>query len=545
MCAKDKKPLIVAVVVTVIFAILSLLYAGYITDLLTSESQMHLSEVATQGAASVQRQVARDFDILEVLADGSIADPNVPLSAKIERIKKQATKFDLFRIGIVDLKGNAITSDDHEFSVSDREFFKSAVEGKRFISQPIIDKVDKVTPGIVYAVPVYNEGEVASVLFSGYELDKLTERIDISFYHESGIAFITDSSGKILLHPNKDRIGRNIVEVAMVLNKRDEVEKFKNDLLSGASGVSHFKMKEEDRFFAYAPIKGANDWFLLTSLPAVSVFERSQKVILFTVILLVSIAVIFAIVVAYIVVTKKKSNERIIKLAYYDQLTGAPNAECFKIEARDLCNKFEEEKYTLLNFDVRQFRYLNNDLGYEAGNHLLIHIADCLANTVSRDETYARVGNDQFLLLVSIGNDGEQMRKYIYDLYEKIAKWQQPTGGYYSINMNFGVYKLNSEDTDIMSAMEKSNIARKSTKVGHETDIAVYDTAMQIKIDQDTELEKSMPKALENGEFKLYIQPKYDLLSERIVGGEALVRWVKADGTMIMPDEFISLFEQT
>ncbi|MEG1663606.1 MAG: hypothetical protein RR338_06425, partial [Clostridia bacterium] len=64
---------------------------------------------------------------------------------------------------------------------------------------------------------------------------------------------------------------------------------------------------------------------------------------------------------AYIVVTKKKSNERIIKLAYYDQLTGAPNAECFKIEARDLCNKFEEEKYTLLNFDVRQFRYLNND----------------------------------------------------------------------------------------------------------------------------------------------------------------------------------------
>ncbi|MEG1663607.1 MAG: cache domain-containing protein, partial [Clostridia bacterium] len=155
----------------------------------------------------------------------------------------------------MDLEGNAITSDDHEFSVSDREFFKSAVEGTRFISQPIIDKVDKVTPGIVYAVPVYNEGEVASVLFSGYELDKLTERIDISFYHESGIAFITDSSGKILLHPNKDRIGRNIVEVAMVLNKRDEVEKFKNDLLSGASGVSHFKMKEEDRFFAYAPIK--------------------------------------------------------------------------------------------------------------------------------------------------------------------------------------------------------------------------------------------------------------------------------------------------
>ncbi|MEG2571332.1 MAG: cache domain-containing protein, partial [Clostridia bacterium] len=286
MRTKRRKILILAVFVALVLVVLGILYARYITELLTSESQMHLSEVATQGAASVQRQIARDFDILDVLADGSISDPAVPLSSKMERIKKQAYKFGLFRIGLVDLEGNATTSDDHEFSVKDREFFKAAVRGERFISEPIIDKVDGVTPGIVYAVPVYHNGVITSVLFSGYELASLTDRIDISFYHESGIAFIVDSDANVLLHPIEERNNTNIAEIAETRNKPSVVEGFKHNLKSGKSGVTHIVMRTEDRFFAYAPIKGANDWFLFASLPVTSVLDRSQKVIIMTVLLL-------------------------------------------------------------------------------------------------------------------------------------------------------------------------------------------------------------------------------------------------------------------
>ncbi|MEG0146097.1 MAG: cache domain-containing protein, partial [Clostridia bacterium] len=232
---KRQKRLIFIVLAAMLFIVLSVLYARYITDLLTSESRMHLSEVATQGAASVQRQIARDFDILEVLADGIISDPAVPLEKKMARIREQAQKFDLYRIAIVDPEGNATASDDHCFSVADRDFFKAAINGTRFLSEPIIDKVDKVTPGVVYAVPVYHAGSVVSVLFSGYELNKLTERIDISFYHESGIAFIVDSDGNVLLHPSKDRIGKNIVEVAKERNRAETVEQFSGDLKSGES----------------------------------------------------------------------------------------------------------------------------------------------------------------------------------------------------------------------------------------------------------------------------------------------------------------------
>ncbi|MEG0985195.1 MAG: GGDEF domain-containing protein [Clostridia bacterium] len=542
---KRQKRLIFIVLAAMLFIVLSVLYARYITDLLTSESRMHLSEVATQGAASVQRQIARDFDILEVLADGIISDPAVPLEKKMARIREQAQKFDLYRIAIVDPEGNATASDDHCFSVADRDFFKAAINGTRFLSEPIIDKVDKVTPGVVYAVPVYHAGSVASVLFSGYELNKLTERIDISFYHESGIAFVVDAHGNVLLHPSQERIGKNIVEVAKERNRAEIVEQFSGDLKSGESGVAHLIMKEEDRFFAYAPIQDANDWFLFTSLPATTVFERSQKVILFTVLLLGGISLLLILIGLYIDVTKKKADAKIVRLAYYDSLTGAANAERFKLDAQALFAQFGAQRYTLLNFDVKQFRYINNDLGYRAGNDLLAHIVRCLASTSIKDEAFARVGIDQFLFLFFTKDSRVEEMEALERLRDQIARWKQPSGGYHAVQTAFGVYKIDNRDEGVLSAIEKSNIARKAAKGGQATDIAIYDVEMQRRIERDAALEKAMPAALENGEFKLYIQPKYDLSSEKIVGGEALVRWIKQDGTLIMPNEFIFLFEKT
>ncbi|MEG0321922.1 MAG: diguanylate cyclase, partial [Oscillospiraceae bacterium] len=489
----------------------------------------------------MQRQIARDFDMLEILADGIISDPDIPMKKKIVRIKEQAKKFGLYRIAIVDLEGNATASDGYQFSVADREFFQAAVKGKRFLSQPIIDKVDGVTPGIVYAVPVFHDGEVESVLFSGYELNKLTERIDISFYHESGMAFIVNAKSDVLLHPVANRIGSNMLAVSSERSREAEMERFRSHLENRTPGVAHLVMKEENRFFAYAPIEDGNDWFLVASLPSTIVFERSQTVIVLTVLLLAVISVLLALTALYVVLAEKKANAKIVKLAYYDPLTGASNTERFKLDAGALFQQYGSQRYTLLNFDVKQFRYLNNDLGYEAGNQLLLHIVDCLKKVLQKGETFTRVGTDQFLLLFFSRENEVQLRESIEELRRQIADWQPPGGGYYSPQLAFGVYAIEEENADVMAAIEKSNSARKAAKAGNESEIAIYDGEMQRKIDRNAELEKAMPAALENGEFKLYIQPKYDLITEKIVGGEALVRWIKPDGSVIYPGAFIPL----
>lgn len=545
MSTKGQKYVMIITILTLVFLTLCAFYSMYITKLLTAESTMHLSEVATQGAASVERQIYRDFDILEVLAEGIVSKPEVPMEAKLHRIKVQADKFDLFRIGIVDTVGNAKTSDGYEFSVADRAFFKNAINGNRYVSDPIIDKVNKRASGIVYSVPIRNEGEIVGILFSGYELTKLIDRIDISFYHKSGIAFIVDSTGDVILHPQQERQGKNVLKIAKQFNKQEYVKDLETDLKNAKKGVVHLKMRYEDRFFAYAPIIDSKDWFIVTSLPKEVVFDRSEKVIVMTMLLMGTIGIILLFVASYIGWIRRKSSRKILKLAYTDTLTGIHNIEGFKLENEKLLKEHNRAEYTLLNFDIKQFRYLNRELGYMAGDELLIHIAKCLETIAIQGETYARIGNDQFLLMFFNKESEENTREYVGNLEEKISKWESRYNGYYYVKLAFGINHIHQEDTDIMGSIEKANIARKSIKDDYGTSISIYDKTIQSRIDRDKELENAMPLALKNGEFKLFIQPKYDLITERIVGGEALVRWIKEDGTIIMPDDFILLFEKT
>ncbi|MEG7530235.1 MAG: EAL domain-containing protein [Hungatella sp.] len=544
MSKKGKSYILGAILIAILFAALSIGYSRYTIDLLTAESRMHLSEVAIQGAASVERQVARDFDMLEILADGTVSYPDIPMEQKIQRIKQQADKFELFRIAIVDLQGQATSSDGYTFSVADREFFQKAIGGERALSEPILDKVDGKTAGIVYAVPVRYEGKIINVLFSGYTLDTLVKRIDITFYHQSGMAFITNSSGDILLHPITDRQGKNFFEVASRTNPEEKIDDFKNGLRQGTTGATRLNMEGDDRFFAYAPIEGANDWFLVTSLPKTVVFERSQKVIFLTMLLLLVIAIIFVLTLVYIVVTKRKSDAQMVKLAYYDPLTGMANSERFQLDAEELFKKSDPKNYALLNFDIKQFRYLNQALGYHAGDDLLLYIAKCLNDVAQNGEIYARIGADQFVLLFL--NRGEEKNgDYVRSLREAIAGWGKYSDRYYPTEIVFGIYHLGEQDSDIMTSIEKSNIARKSVKNSYEPNIAIYDKEMQDRIDYDKKLEGWMEPALKHGEFQLFIQPKYSLLTGEIVGGEALARWLRPDGTVIMPGDFIPILEKT
>ncbi|MEG0972383.1 MAG: GGDEF domain-containing protein [Lachnospiraceae bacterium] len=542
---KGKKRLFSIALGMLLLVMLDLIYSNYITGLLTSESKMHLSEVATQGASSVQRQIDRDFDLLEILADGIVSNPEIPLEDKLERIKKQADKFNLYRIGIVDKNGTARTSDGHEFSVKDRKFFREAIQGRAYLSKPLTDKVGGKKQGIVYAVPIYYQGKITGVLFSGYELKALTQRIDVSFYHKSGLAFITDSKGTVLLHPIEKRVGRNIIEIAKTRNKAAKVMEFQTDLQLGRRGVSRLVMKEDERFFAYAPIKGTDNWNLVTSLPARVVFERSRKVISLTIILMVIVFFVFLTATVFIRRMKKKSTKQIRKMAYYDALTGALNIEGFKGEAEQLFGEAGTGAYSLLNFDVKQFRYFNNELGYGMGNDFLVHIAYCLAAKAEKGETFARVSADQFLFLFYSKQNEEETKRYIEQICTTITQWEKICRGYYSVQMACGVYEMQDKEEEIMSCIEKSNIARKAAKNCYESQVIFYSDQMQERMEFEKELEQRMPQALKNGEFRLFIQPKYDLTSEKIVGGEALVRWIREDQTMVMPDEFIPLFEQT
>ena len=107
-----------------------------------------------------------------------------------------------------------------------------------------------------------------------------------------------------------------------------------------------------------------------------------------------------------------------------------------------------------------------------------------------------------------------------------------------------GAYAITNLNEDIDSIVERTNMTRKALKLNHGIEVVFYDARIFKRIEKMNEIESSMQGALENGEFKVFIQPKYSLTDNQIVGAEALCRWIHDDGSMVYPDEFIPVFEE-
>ena len=114
----------------------------------------------------------------------------------------------------------------------------------------------------------------------------------------------------------------------------------------------------------------------------------------------------------------------------------------------------------------------------------------------------------------------------------------------FPIRLKRGIYPVRKDDTDVNIIIDRANAARKSLNGDEKTMVAMYSDKIVNQMYKVDQIESEMETAIKNKEFQVFIQPKWDIVHDRIYGGEALVRWIKADGTRIFPDEFIPVFEK-
>ena len=114
----------------------------------------------------------------------------------------------------------------------------------------------------------------------------------------------------------------------------------------------------------------------------------------------------------------------------------------------------------------------------------------------------------------------------------------------FPIRLKRGIYPVRKDDTDVNIIIDRANAARKSLNGDEKTMVAMYSDKIVNQMYKVDQIESEMEAAIKNKEFQVFIQPKWDIVHDRIYGGEALVRWIKADGTRIFPDEFIPVFEK-
>ena len=198
--------------------------------------------------------------------------------------------------------------------------------------------------------------------------------------------------------------------------------------------------------------------------------------------------------------------------------------------------------YAVLYTDIKQFKTINDAFGFGEGDELLQLFAHVLRDETGEDELCARASADQFVVLYHY-ESWESLCARTDKIHRTLEARLKAAGKTYRLVLIFGVYLPRGDEEDVSFLLDFANYARRSAKFTHKTATVRYDEAMRQEELLHRGLADRMDDALHNGEFVPYFQPKVNMLTGRIIGCEALVRWEPPGTDPILPGRFIPFFE--
>lgn len=238
---------------------------------------------------------------------------------------------------------------------------------------------------------------------------------------------------------------------------------------------------------------------------------------------------------------------KITRLAYQDQLTGLPNRVQFSDLLREAISQAQAQPGTqchILMMDLDRFQQVNDVLGHSFGDDLLRQVAVRLAGQLQYPGAkVARLGGDEFaILLPGVDLDGAlaQAVQILRALEQPLSLQEQTV----DLGAGIGVagYPAHGESSEVL--LSRAEVAMYTAK-RKGSGVVIYDPAIDQSSQESLSLLSELRRALERDEFMLYLQPKLDLATGAVVGGEALVRWVHPEKGFIGPDNFIPFAETT
>ena len=242
----------------------------------------------------------------------------------------------------------------------------------------------------------------------------------------------------------------------------------------------------------------------------------------------------------------KEKDTLIEKMAYIDEVTQIFNRNRFMMLGQETysCSKELGITYWLIILDVDKFHIINDTCGYHNGNRLLKDIAITIIKNLTDGGFCARIGGDNFaVLLKDTGNENYPVET-IHNIQEALSHLNNDIFSSQTITVSAGYCKLPTDGDDFSEVLEHAEFALRMGELPR-SNIIRYDNSIHDKILQKSTLEKELERAITNNELKLFYQPKINLSNNSLIGAEALIRWIKPDGTIVSPADFIPVAENS
>src|ERR687897_2348664 len=253
------------------------------------------------------------------------------------------------------------------------------------------------------------------------------------------------------------------------------------------------------------------------------------------------------IVVNYRDITERKTfEEQLRHQAFHDPLTGLPNRALFIDRLRHALVRLKRRKKLVgvLFLDLDNFKLVNDSLGHEAGDMLLVSVAQRLQGCLRAEDTAARFGGDEFtILLEDVTHTGDAVR-VANQITRALKAPFAFEGREVFINTSIGIALSTSGRERPTDLLRNADAALYRAKAGGKAACEVFDAAMNTLALERLDLEADLRRAIERGELAVHYQPQLELLTGRIAGWEALVRWMHPERGLIPPPTFLSIAEE-
>lgn len=246
-------------------------------------------------------------------------------------------------------------------------------------------------------------------------------------------------------------------------------------------------------------------------------------------------------------ITDEKEKDLLIeRLAYIDEVTEIANRNKLVTMGEEtyVCSRTLNYSYWIIVVDIDRFHIINDTCGYENGNYILRNFAHILYKFVTPGGLAARISGDNFALILRDYGDDDLPSRTAKGIQEEFAKLAVNDFAAVNLSCSVGFSKVPDDGDSFIDVLEHAEFALK-TGSGQTGTICRYDPSMHDSIIGITELEKALALAIDNNELHLFYQPKIDLKTGKIMGVEALIRWIKPDGTIITPDSFVPIAERS
>ncbi len=231
----------------------------------------------------------------------------------------------------------------------------------------------------------------------------------------------------------------------------------------------------------------------------------------------------------------------------YDAVTGLPNRKLFT----DLLGKvighaaIHGEKLAVISVDIDDFRLVNEAIGFNVGDQVLQEMARRLASCVRKDDIVGRLGGDEFVVVIADLTEGAQVLEVTSRILEAVSRPFKYKGREIRLSVSMGIAFYPDDGVDVEVLLKNAEIAMYRSKEEGKNSFHIFTPKMNEKVVRRLILEERLHNALQKEELFLYYQPKLDLRSGKVVGVEALLRWIDETGELVPPAEFIRVAEES